>query len=185
MKSMEDGLGYQKRNPNYIKRLKKFVFNGIKSILYYILCLAIVVLVALCLIELLRRARMIYITDKIIKQGITNRTCTTPRHLQYEWYNVVYVNNTSLFWPKVLQGTGEVNEIWERSRLCDQNTEPILSQRHENVYISYYKTPFDIFPSKMLFIEEQSICVQHMIDYLKGLLVCGKPKIFQSKKDEL
>ena len=182
---MEDGLGNQKRNPKYIKRLRAFLWGLTKRVATFAFSLLVIVLVALCIIETMRRARMMYVSKNLLLE-LSNYTCTTPKHQSYEWHDIVYVNGAPLYWPRVIEKSGTMNQVWERSRLCDLQTEPVLSDRYDNVYLSYYEHPFTIFRSRMLFIEKYSICIQHMLDFLQGEVSCGRSQTQSRKsKDEL
>jgi peptide deformylase len=135
------------------------------------------------LIQLAQRTRMWYVEREMMPDR--NFTCLTPSHLNFEWQNVIYTNKTSLFWPKILKLGGDAKKYRERSTLCDRNSEPVWADRYENVYISYYNNPFTIFESRMFFVGQESICVQHMIDYLQGTVKCGELRKSKNAKSEL
>lgn len=185
LSSIENGLGFEKPKRNYGKRLKRFIFGLSEKLIRVFLQLAVILAVFLVIVTSVTMYRMHHVAKSIESSWDDRVICTSPKHEGYERYDVVVMNGTSMFWPHILERSGKMTEVYERSKLCDQETSAVLSQRYENVYVGYREAPYDIFTRRSIFMGNSSVCIQHMVDYFENKMPCGPRRNRTAIRDEL
>ena len=176
MRSVEDGLGTQgyKQKRKYASRVFWWVIRVIRSTLRPLGLCCVTALSLYATVVIARSVRCGWVVGDIRRSmESTDDLCTTPKHQGFEFHDAIVMKNHSLFSPSIISLSGDVRDVYERSRLCGVQSKPMKKERHTVVYVSYRASAFDPFESRIMFFDEQAICVQHMIEHMKRSLECG------------